>query len=165
MMSYTIALIGNPNVGKSTLFNALTDSRQPVGNWPGKTVEKKAGQLEHQGQHFTVIDLPGIYSLSTLSFEEEIAREFLLNDRPNALINVIDAANIERNLYLTTQLLEMGLPLILALNMQDQAAAQGISINARRLSEQLGGLPVISMVARKNDGLETLKQAISQMIK
>ncbi len=111
----TIALAGNPNVGKSTLFNALTGSHQHVGNWPGKTVEKKEGNLTVRGQEVVVVDLPGTYSLSAYSVEEMIARDFLVDARPNAVVAVVDASNLERNLYLVTQLLELELPLILVL--------------------------------------------------
>jgi ferrous iron transport protein B len=155
-----IALAGNPNAGKSTIFNALTGGRQHTGNWPGKTVEKKAGTLKHQGQTITIVDLPGIYSLSAYSLEEQIARDFLVDEQPHAVVNVVDAANLERNLYLTMQMLETGLPLILALNMTDIAATRQITIDAGQLSTLLQGVPVISMVASTGTGMAALQEAI-----
>ena len=160
MTDFTIALAGNPNVGKSTLFNALTGSRQHVGNWPGKTVEKKVGIFKHNGTDINIVDLPGTYSLSSYSIEEQIARDFIVKEKPKAVVNVVDAANIERNLYLTAQILETGIPLILVLNMNDQAQARGLTIDARKLSELLDGTPVISMTARRGQGLAELKQTI-----
>jgi ferrous iron transport protein B len=156
----TLALAGNPNVGKSTVFNALTGSRQHVGNWPGKTVEKKEGVFKHNGLQVTVVDLPGTYSLSSYSIEEQVARDFIVKEKPKAVIDVVDASNLERNLYLTAQILETGIPLIVVLNMNDQAQARGLRINAQKLSELLGGTPVIPMTARRGQGLEELKQAI-----
>ncbi|NOK61833.1 MAG: GTP-binding protein [Chloroflexi bacterium AL-W] len=165
MTTWTIALAGNPNVGKSTVFNALTGARQHVGNWPGKTVEKKAGTLLIKSKHITVVDLPGTYSLSAYSLEEEIARDFIVLDRPHALINVVDAANLERNLYLTTQLLEIDRPLIMVVNMFDVAEARGLQIDTQRLSTLLNGAPVIPMVASQNCGIAELKTAIATMLK
>jgi ferrous iron transport protein B len=157
---FTIALAGNPNVGKSTLFNALTGSRQYVGNWPGKTVEKKSGIFKYNGLEIDIVDLPGTYSLSSYSIEEQITRDFIVKEKPKAVINVVDAANLERNLYLTTQILETGIPLIIILNMTDQAQARGLKIDTQKLSELLGGTPVIPMSARRGQGLEPLKQTI-----
>jgi len=157
---FTIALAGNPNVGKSTVFNALTGSRQHVGNWPGKTVEKKEGIFKHNGTEINIVDLPGTYSLSSYSIEEQIARDFIVKEKPRVVVNVVDAANLERNLYLTAQILETGMPLILVLNMNDQARSRGLKVDARKLSELLDGTPVIPMTARRGQGLEELKQAI-----
>lgn len=159
-MSLTIALAGNPNAGKSSLFNALTGSRQHVGNWPGKTVERKEGRLKLRGQEITIVDLPGTYSLSAFSPEEIIARDFITLHKPDVVIAVVDATNLERNLYLVVQLLEIGIPLILALNMTDLAEARGIFINEVRLSAKLGGIPVVKTVGSRQIGLETLKAAI-----
>ena len=164
MADLTLALAGNPNVGKSTVFNALTGSRQHVGNWPGKTVEKKEGVFKHNGLQVTVVDLPGTYSLSSYSIEEQVARDFIVREKPKAVIDVVDAANLERNLYLTAQILETGIPLIIVLNMNDQAQARGLRINAQKLSDLLGGTPVIPMTARRGQGLEELKQAIFDFV-
>ena len=160
MAKATIALAGNPNVGKSTVFNALTGARQHVGNWPGKTVARKEGIFTHRAHEITVVDLPGTYSLSAYSLEEQIARDYLVDEHPRAVVNVVDAANLERNLYLTAQLLETGVPLILVLNMQDQANARGIKINTDRLSAILGGIQVIAMTASRGQGFTQLKEAI-----
>lgn len=160
MAELTIALAGNPNVGKSTVFNALTGLRQHVGNWPGKTVERKEGRLELGGRKLTVVDLPGTYSLAARSLEEQIARDFIVLERPDAVINVLDAANLERNLYLTAQLIETGARLLLVLNMTDVAAARGLSLNPRALSAELGA-PVITMAASKGQGLAELKAALA----
>jgi ferrous iron transport protein B len=156
----TLALAGNPNVGKSTVFNALTGLHQHVGNWPGKTVEKKEGLFRHQGLAVNIVDLPGTYSLSSYSIEEQVARDFIVKEKPKAVIDVVDAANLERNLYLTAQILESGIPLIIVLNMVDQAQARGLKIDAQKLSDLLGGTPVIPMTARRGQGLDELKQAI-----
>lgn len=164
MTELTIALAGNPNTGKSTIFNALTGSHQHVGNWPGKTVEKKAGILKHNGQHVIVVDLPGTYSLSAYSLEEQIARDFIVKARPQVVVNVIDATNLERNLYLTAQVLETGIPVIIALNMCDLAEARGFRIDAKKLSRLLQGLPVIAMAAARGQGLDELKRAIAACV-
>ncbi len=160
MTELTIALAGNPNTGKSTVFNALTGSRQHVGNWPGKTVEKKEGFFEYKGLHIRVIDLPGTYSLSAYSLEEQIARDFIVKEKPALVVSVTDAANLERNLYLTTQILETGAPMIVALNMTDVADSRGLKIDALKMSRSLGGIPVIKMAARQGQGLDELKEAI-----
>lgn len=159
----TIALAGNPNVGKSTIFNALTGSRQHVGNWPGKTVEKKEGRLRLDQQDVLLVDLPGTYSLTAYSMEEIISRDFIINERPQVVISVVDAANLERNLYLVTQVLEMEVPVIIVLNMSDVARSRGVSINAELLSQNLNGAPVIETVGNSGVGLDTLKAAIRQV--
>ena len=125
-----IALAGNPNCGKTTLFNEITGARQHVGNYPGITVEKKEGVFDLNGRRLRLVDLPGTYSLTAYSLEELVARDFLIYDRPRVVINIVDASNLERNLYLTVQLLELGIPLVLALNMIDAAAGRGIQIDA-----------------------------------
>jgi ferrous iron transport protein B len=155
-----IALAGNPNVGKSTIFNALTGLRQHVGNWPGKTVEKKEGTCKVDAGFVTIVDLPGTYSLSAYSLEEQIARDFIVKSRPAVVVNVVDASNLERNLYLTAQIIETGMPLIVVLNMCDMAEARGLSIDQKHLVYMLGGVPVISMVAGRGQGLDELKRAI-----
>ncbi|MBC8590360.1 ferrous iron transport protein B [Wansuia hejianensis] len=151
----TIALVGNPNSGKTTLFNALTGSNQHVGNWPGVTVEKKEGKIKYKNKEYNVVDLPGTYSLGAYSEDEVVARDFILKGNPDVVINVVDATNIERNLYLTTQLLEMGTKVILALNMMDEALAKDIQIDLENLSKNLG-IPVVATVASKRQGLDDL---------
>ena len=136
-METKIALAGNPNSGKTTVFNILTGSKQYVGNWPGVTVEKKEGRLRGF-DNVLIQDLPGIYSLSPYSLEEVIARNYIINERPDVILNIVDASNIERNLYLTVQLLEIGLPVVAALNMMDVVRKNGDFINTARLSEMLG---------------------------
>jgi ferrous iron transport protein B len=159
MAEATIALAGNPNVGKSTVFNALTGARQHVGNWPGKTVERKEGTWLHQGQSYTIVDLPGTYSLTAFSMEEIIARDYIIDAQPDAVVVVVDAANLERNLYLVVQIIEMGSPVIVALNMTDIADTKGLQIDVKRLSQGLG-VPVIPMVAREKQGIDALGSAI-----
>ncbi len=156
-MRATIALAGNPNAGKTTLFNALTGARQHVGNYPGVTVEKKEGLYRRGRTQARVVDLPGTYSLTAYSLEEVVTRDFLINEKPPAVINIVDASNLERNLYLTVQFLELGIPVCMALNMMDVARARGISIDERRLAE-LMGTPVIPTVARNGQGKETLME-------
>lgn len=136
-MSKTLALVGNPNCGKTTLFNELTGSSQYVGNWPGVTVEKKAGKLKGHNE-IEVMDLPGVYSLSPYTLEEVITRDYLLEERPSVIINIVDASNLERNLYLTTQILELGIPVVVALNMMDIIRKNGDEINIAKLAGELG---------------------------
>ncbi|GJM40856.1 MAG: ferrous iron transport protein B [Ardenticatenaceae bacterium] len=162
-MTVMIALAGNPNVGKSTLFNALTGSKQHVGNWPGKTVEKKEGRLRVGGEEILLVDLPGAYSLTAYSIEEIITRDFIINERPTAVVAVVDASNLERNLYLVAQVLELETPVIIVLNMTDVASSRGLKIDAKRLSEQMDGVPVVETVGNRSLGLEPLKQAITQI--
>ena len=153
-MSIRLALAGNPNSGKTTMFNALTGSNQRVGNWPGVTVEKKEGRLKAD-REVTLTDLPGIYSLSPYTLEEVVAREYLVSERPDSIINIVDATNIERNLYLTTQLMEMGIPVVVALNMMDLVRKSGDQIDAGKLSKALG-CPVVEVSALKGEGLDRL---------
>jgi ferrous iron transport protein B len=157
--SLHVALAGNPNAGKTTLFNQLTGSRQHVGNYPGVTVEKKEGSLLHAGQDVRVVDLPGTYSLTAYSVEELVARDYLVNERPDVVVNIVDAVNLERNLYLTCQFLELGVPLVIALNMVDAAEKRGISIDAPGLSRLLGA-PVLPIVARSGRGVPELLDAV-----
>ena len=155
----TIALAGNPNSGKSALFNSLTGIRQTTGNWPGVTVERKEGRFRIDDTTVTAIDLPGIYSLDADSLDEQVTRDFLLSREADLIVNVIDATNLERNLYLTVQMLEMGVPMVIALNMMDMARRRGIRIDTDKLARELG-CPVIPVVATKGEGLTALKQAI-----
>ncbi|MGM0395961.1 MAG: ferrous iron transport protein B [Bacillota bacterium] len=159
----TIALVGNPNSGKTTLFNVLTGSNQHVGNWPGVTVEKKEGSFKHKGAIYNVVDLPGTYSLGAYSEDELVARDFIVKGNPDVVVNVVDATNLERNLYLTTQLLEMGANVVVALNMMDEADSRQISIRTDSLSEALG-VPVISTVAAKRKGIQELIEGIVEVI-
>ena len=156
-MSIKLALAGNPNSGKTTMFNALTGSNQRVGNWPGVTVEKKEGRLKAD-REAVITDLPGIYSLSPYTLEEVVAREYLVTERPDAIINIVDATNIERNLYLTTQLMEMGIPVVIALNMMDLVRKNGDQIDAGKLARSLG-CPVVEVSALKGEGLDKLVDA------
>ena len=161
---HTIALAGNPNAGKSTVFNALTGAHQHVGNWPGKTVEKKEGLWKQDGVEFEVVDLPGTYSLTANSLEEVIARDYIVDGHPDLVVAVVDAANLERNLYLVVQILEMGARVIVALNMSDIADSRGLKIDLPKLSQGLGGIPVVPTVASKGEGIDRLKQAIVNII-
>ena len=158
-MSIRIALAGNPNCGKTTLFNALTGSNQFVGNWPGVTVEKKEGKLKKHSD-VTITDLPGIYSLSPYTLEEVVARNYLINERPDAILNIVDGTNLERNLYLTTQVTELGIPVVVAVNMMDIVKKNGDQINISALSRRLG-CKVVDISALKGDGItEAAEEAI-----
>ena len=157
-MSVKIALAGNPNCGKTTLFNSLTGSNQYVGNWPGVTVEKKEGRLK--GNEDAIIqDLPGIYSLSPYTLEEVVSRQYLVNEKPDTILNIIDGSNIERNLYLTTQLLDLGIPTVIAINMMDIVKKNGDSIDIKALSKELG-CPVLEMSALKSDGVSDVARKV-----
>jgi len=155
---HLFALAGNPNCGKTTLFNAITGARQHVGNYPGITVEKKEGLCSLDGRTLRLVDLPGTYSLTAYSLEELVARDFLVHERPEVVINIVDASNLERNLYLTVQLLELGVPVVVALNMVDVAESRGIRIHCDELSRRLG-VPVVPTVARRGEGKEALLRA------
>jgi len=150
-----IALAGNANVGKSVIFNQLTGLTQIIGNWPGKTVERAEGVLRFKGRTIKIVDLPGIYSLSAYSQEEIVSREFIAFEKPDVVINVVDASNLERNLFFTVQLLELHVPMVMALNQVDYALKKGIDINVKRLEELLG-IPVVKTIATKGKGLEEL---------
>ena len=148
------ALAGNQNCGKTTLFNALTGSNQHVGNFPGVTVDQKIGEIREE-KNCSVVDLPGIYSLRPYTQEEIVSRDFILNNKPDGIINIIDATNIERNLYLTLQLLELRIPTVLALNMMDEVRANGGSVDVQKLSRALG-IPVVPIVAARGEGVSEL---------
>ena len=153
------ALVGNQNCGKTTLFNALTGSNQHVGNFPGVTVDQKIGEIREQ-KNCSVVDLPGIYSLRPYTQEEIVTRDFILNEKPDAMINIVDATNIERNLYLTLQLLELRVPMVLALNMMDEVRSNGGTIDVKQMSKALG-IPVVPISAHDGDGVsELIDQAL-----
>ena len=149
---YVVALAGNANVGKSATFNQLTGVDQEIGNWPGKTVERAEGLLQHRGQRIRVIDLPGIYSINALSTEEQVSREFIAHDHPDVVVNILDASALERNLFFTLQLAELGSPMILVLNQMDLAMRKGIRIDTEKLSALLG-VPVIPTIAIQGKGI------------
>ncbi len=153
--SITIALAGNPNSGKTTLFNALTGARHSVGNWPGVTVEKKQGKVKHKNDDIIAVDLPGTYSLSPYSLEEMIARNYIVEESPDVVVNIVDASNIERNLYLSMQLIELGKPVVIALNMMDIAERRGYKIDHEKLAEAVG-VPVVPIVATQKKGFQEL---------
>ena len=160
-MEIKIALAGNPNCGKTTLFNALTGSNQYVGNWPGVTVEKKEGKLKSH-KDVVIQDLPGIYSLSPYTLEEVVARGYLVNEKPDAILNIVDGTNIERNLYLTTQLIELGIPVVVAVNMMDLVRKNGDQIDLDKLGASLG-CTVMSMSALKGEGSQEVAEAAMKL--
>ena len=156
-MNHTIALAGNPNCGKTTLFNALTGSSQRVGNWPGVTIDKKVGRIK--GTESELVDLPGIYSLSPYSPEEVVSRNFIVDEKPDAIINIVDATNIERNLYLSLQLIDMGIPMVIALNMMDEVEKRGDRIDIKSLSDELG-VPIVPISAAKKENIDALVDTV-----
>ena len=160
-MKIRVAVIGNPNVGKSLIFNNLTGGRAHVGNWPGKTVERKVGRCVHRGVEMEIVDLPGTYSLTAHSIDELIARDYIVKERPDVVIDIVDASNLERNLYLTLQLLELEANLVIALNKFDIAQDLGYEIDVEALSYLLG-VPVVPTVATTKQGMEELKDAVIQ---
>lgn len=160
---YTIAIAGNPNSGKTTLFNNITGARQQVGNYPGVTVDKKEGLREHNGVMLNFVDLPGTYSLTAYSVEEVVARNFVLNEKPDLIIDVVDASNLERNLYLYTQLIELGVPVLIAFNMADTAKERGLELDMPRLSALLGA-PIVETVGNKNQGTKELLDAALELL-
>ena len=166
-MEIKIALAGNPNSGKTTLFNQLTGSRQRVGNWPGVTVEKKEGTLKGENQ-CTIQDLPGIYSLSPYSLEEVVSRNYLVNEKPDAILNIVDGTNIERNLYLTTQLLELGIPTVVCVNMMDLVKRNGDQIDIDKLSEKLDcrvfSICALNGLVTKEAALKAIKTAQAHQV-
>ena len=162
---FTVGVVGNPNCGKTTLFNALTGARQHVGNWPGVTVERKTGEYSYEHKTIALVDLPGTYSLESsedaVSLDEKVARDYVASREADVIINIIDASNIERNLYLSSQLIEMRVPMIVALNMMDTATHKGIFIDADLMAERLG-CPVIPVTASIKKGIDHLKKEINQ---
>ncbi len=159
MKEIKVALAGNPNSGKTTLFNNLTGARQHVGNWPGVTVEKKEGTCTYKDYLIKVVDLPGVYSLTAYSIDELIARNFIVEEKPDVVVDIVDATNLERNLYLTVQLLELGAKVVMALNMMDEAVSRNHHIDVKKLSELLR-IPVVPTVANRNQGTKELLEAI-----
>jgi len=155
----TVALAGNPNAGKTTVFNNLTGAHQHVGNWPGVTVEKKEGSYHYGGYQVRVVDLPGVYSLTAYSPDEVVARSFILEGKPDIVVDIVDASNLERNLYLTVQLIELETNLVVALNMMDIAQSRDYRIDITNLARELGA-PVVPMVAKNKEGNKGLLQAI-----
>ncbi|MBQ1320045.1 MAG: 50S ribosome-binding GTPase, partial [Solobacterium sp.] len=162
-MSIRIALAGNPNSGKTTLFNQLTGSNQFVGNWPGVTVEKKEGKLKGH-EDVIVTDLPGIYSLSPYTLEEVVAREYLITERPDAILNIVDGTNLERNLYLTTQLTELGIPVVIAVNMMDLVEKSGDEIDLEQLGREMG-VKIVSISALKGTNIDAAAEAAVEAAK
>ena len=160
---HMIALAGNQNSGKTTLYNKLTGSNQHVGNFPGVTIEKKEGQLKKH-KDISIVDLPGIYSLSPYTMEEVVTRDFLLKEHPDLILNIVDATNIERNLYLSLQLMELSIPMVIALNMMDEVTASGNSIDVKQLSCHLG-IPVVPISASKGEGISELIDVVLKTIK
>ena len=162
MQRIRIALSGNPNSGKSTMFNAITGAHQHIANYPGVTVEKKYGRTRYKGYDIEVVDLPGTYSLTAYSIEEIVARNYLVNERPDLVVDIVDASNLDRNLYLAVQFKELGIPLIIALNMVDVATTRGIKVDTETLSK-LFNVPVVSTVARSNRGIRDLLDKIVEV--
>ncbi|MGZ5000355.1 MAG: FeoB small GTPase domain-containing protein, partial [Methylomonas sp.] len=164
-IDFTVGVVGNPNCGKTTLFNALTGSRQHVGNWPGVTVEKKTGEYSFRGNRIALVDLPGTYSLEadddSISLDEKVARDYVASRQANLVINIIDASNIERNLYLTTQLIEMRVPMIVVLNMMDAVKKRGIKIDIDLLAKRLA-CPVVPVTAATGAGMKELRETINK---
>lgn len=164
-MTVRIALIGNPNVGKSVIFNNLVPgARQHVGNWPGKTVEKKSGKFTYKGEKYELIDLPGCYSLTARAMDELVSRTYILEEKPDVVVNIVDASNIERNLYLTLLLLELEKNVVLVLNQMDVAKSKGYAISSDIISKRLN-LPVVETVATKGVGMDDLKETIRKAAK
>lgn len=164
-MAYTVALIGNPNTGKSVVFNNLVPgARQHVGNWPGKTVEKKEGRCVHKGTELRIVDLPGTYSLTARAVDELIARNYIVEEKPDVVVDIVDASNIERNLYLTLLLIELEANVVIALNMYDIAKDKGYKIDVKGLSKRLGA-PIVPTVATTKEGMEFLKDEIVRAAK
>ena len=164
MKKLIVGLAGNPNVGKTTVFNQLTGMHQHVGNWPGKTVERAEGSFKHGSYDYDIVDLPGNYALSAHSMEEIVSRDFIVDDDSDVIINVVDAANLERNLYLTVQMMELGANLVMALNMNDFAKKKDYIIDIKLMSELLG-FPVVEVNAKTKDGFDKLLSIVEKQSK
>ena len=162
MKKITVALAGNPNSGKTTIFNLLTGARQHVGNYPGVTVEKKEGYCKYDDYEMMLVDLPGTYSLTAFSVEELVARNYIVQQQPDVVVDIVDASNIERNLYLATQLIEMNVPLVLAFNMSDVAQQKGLLFDIEQLSNLLQA-PIVPMIGNKGKGKKELFDAIVEI--
>ncbi|MBW1731330.1 MAG: 50S ribosome-binding GTPase [Deltaproteobacteria bacterium] len=158
----TVALAGNPNSGKTTIFNNLTGARQHVGNYPGVTVERKEGVRLHGDLEIHIVDLPGTYSLTAYSAEELVARNFIIDEKPDVVVDIIDASNLERNLYLAVQLMELEVPLVLAFNMSDMAKARGYEFDIKKLSKFFGA-PIVETIGHKGTGMNKLLEAIASL--
>ena len=163
MATLAVALTGNPNTGKSTIFNELTGARQKIGNWPGVTVDKKVGYVQHDGRAISIVDLPGTYSINARSPEEQIVIDYLTQNKLDLVMDVVDSANIERNLFLTLQLLEQGIPVLIDLNMQDEAKKRGMHIDARKLEEAIG-MPVVETVGRSSKSTKKLLDVFTSTV-
>ena len=161
MSALAVALTGNPNTGKSTIFNELTGAHQKIGNWPGVTVDKKVGYVNYKGRTISVVDLPGTYSINAHSQEEVVVSDYFKENKPDIVVNIVDASNIARNLFLTVQLMENGIPLIINLNMMDEAERQGIKINEKEL-EKCFGMPVTNTVGRSNKSVKVLLDVFTE---
>ncbi|HOV15459.1 MAG TPA: FeoB small GTPase domain-containing protein, partial [Spirochaetota bacterium] len=157
-----VGLAGNPNSGKTTIFNAITGARQKVGNYAGVTVEKKEGEKNYNGVNFKIYDLPGVYSLTAYSLDEVVARDFIIDEKPDIIIDVIDSTNIERNLYLLLQFQELGIPVVCALNITDQAESRGIKIDEKNLSKILG-IPMIKTIGIKGIGIDEVLDKVIEL--
>ena len=163
MSTLAVALTGNPNTGKSTIFNELTGARQKIGNWPGVTVDKKVGYTRYKDRAISVVDLPGTYSVNARSPEEKIVIDFLMNNKLDLVVDVVDSSNIERNLFLTVQLLEQGIPLLIDLNMQDDAKRRGIRIDTKKFEQALG-MPVVETVGRSKKSTRRLLDVFTSTV-
>ena len=163
MTALSVALTGNPNTGKSTIFNELTGAHQKIGNWPGVTVDKKVGTIEYKGRMISVVDLPGTYSINAHSQEEVVVSDYFRNNKPDIVVNIVDASNIERNLFLTIQLMENGIPLIINLNMMDEAERHGVVIDKKKL-EAAFGMPVTETIGRSSKSTKKLLDVFTSTV-
>ncbi|MBR1695034.1 MAG: 50S ribosome-binding GTPase, partial [Selenomonas sp.] len=163
MSTLAVALTGNPNVGKSTIFNELTGARQKIGNWPGVTVDKKVGYTRHNDRAISIVDLPGTYSINARSPEEKIVIDYLLNNKLDLVVDVVDSSNLERNLFLTVQLLEQGIPVLIDLNMKDDAERRGIKVDCRKMEDALG-MPVVETVGRSSKSTKKLLDVFTSTV-